>query len=201
MDQPKSNLPAATQVELWDESKLPAGRELLSLDQDERSGRFTGEIVARNRERYAAIVRCLAEGVGIRATARAFGASTGTIQAIRDREGLAIGTEKKELSTKLGHFARMASERLIEELDEIPIGQLPVAMGIALDKKAALDGEASAIVEHRSTREPDPEDIRRYLEGLRSARPDPAQLASTLVSGDEPPAQEPAPEAPKEETK
>jgi hypothetical protein len=117
-----------------------------------------------------------------------------TIQAIRDREGLAIGTEKKELSTKLGHFARMAGERLIEELDNIPIGQLPVAMGIALDKKAQLDGEASAIVEHRTRREPDPEDIRAYLAGLRSATPKPEELGSTVGSGDGEPAQLPAPQ-------
>jgi hypothetical protein len=194
MGEPESNIPNALQVDLFDESMLPAGRELLSLEEDAKRGRFTGEIVARNRERYARIVRCLAEGIGIRATARAFGCSTSTVQAIRDREGLAIGTEKKELSTKLGHFARMAGERLIEELDNIPIGQLPVAMGIALDKKAQLDGEASAIVEHRTRREPDPEDIRAYLAGLRSATPKPEELGSTVGSGDGEPAQLPAPQ-------
>lgn len=198
---PPSNLPDTYQMPLFVERHLPAGRELLSLDDDERRGKFTGEIVARNRERYAAIVRCLAEGIGIRATARAYGCSTHTVQAIRDRERLAIASEKKELSATLGHFARMAGERLVEELDRIPIGQLPVAMGIAVDKKAALDGEASAIVEHRSRREPDPEDIRAYLETLRSAVPKSAELVSQVVSDDAPPAQLPAPEAPPEETK
>lgn len=196
-----SNLPDAYQVPLFNERHLPAGRELLSLDDDERRGKFTGEIVAKNRERYASIVRCLAEGIGIRATARAFGCSTHTVQAIRDREGLAIATEKKELSTTLGHFARMASERLVDELDRIPIAQLPVAMGIAIDKKAALDGEASAIVEHRSRREPDPEDIRAYLEGLRSGASKSAEVGSPVVSAGPEPAQLPAPQPEPEQSK
>jgi hypothetical protein len=50
MGEPESNIPNALQVDLFDESMLPAGRELLSLDQDEKRGRSTGERLARNRE-------------------------------------------------------------------------------------------------------------------------------------------------------
>lgn len=165
-----SNLPAESQPELFDPAALPLGHELLTLAQDERAGKFTGELIARNRVRYAAIVRCLAEGIGIRATSRAFGVSTNTVSAIREREAGAIETEKKELSTLMGRFVRMSVERLIEEVDAIPIGQLSVSAGIISDKKALLDGDPTIRIEERIEVALSPGDLRAMLATMRAKR-------------------------------
>ncbi|MDD2766005.1 MAG: hypothetical protein PHE83_18740 [Opitutaceae bacterium] len=167
----ESNLPATSQPELFRAEELPAGHELLTIEQDERAGRSTGERLARNRERYMAIVRCLAEGIGIRATARAFKVSPHTIFAIRDREAAAIATEKQELSRLMGRFVRMGVERLNEELDDIPIGQLSVSLGIVSDKKALLDGDPTVRVEERIEVALSPADLRGMLERIKRADP------------------------------
>jgi hypothetical protein len=167
-----SNLPAKTeqQPELFDESALPIGHELLTIEKDEKRGRFTGEIVARNRERYAAIVRALAEGFGIRQIARAFHVSCNTIFAIRDREGHAIETEKKQLAGLMGRFVRMSVERLIEEHDQIPVGQLPVALGIVQDKRALLEGDPTVRVDERIEVAISASDLAGMLERMKRAQ-------------------------------
>lgn len=171
MENQTSNLPAENQQEFWDESRMPIGHELLTIEQRAKSGRYTGERIARDQARYRGIVRCLSEGLGIRQTARAFHVSTHTVQAIRDREGLAIATEKKELSHLMGRFVRLSVERLIEELDAIPIGQLSVSVGIIQDKKALLDGDPTSIIDHRSADESvvSEDQVRDYLDRMKRA--------------------------------
>jgi hypothetical protein len=165
-----SNLPSTVQDDLFDASQLPLGHELLTLEEDARSGRSTGERLAKDRARYEGIVRCLAEGIGIRRTARAFHASTQTVMAIRDKEGVSIETQKKELSKLMGHFVRISVERLIEEHEEIPIGQLSVSAGIIQDKKTLLDGDATVRVEERIEVALTPADLRGMLERLKGGR-------------------------------
>lgn len=182
----ESNLSSTTQEELFRPADLPAGHQLLTLDEDERSGRHTGERIARDRKLYQAIVRCLAEGVGIRATARAFGVATETVAGIRDREPALFAREKKELSQRMGHFVRMGVERLIEEVDQIPIGQLSVSVGVISDKKALLDGDPTVRVEERIEVALSPGDLRAMLENMKRAQPpvidvEPAKPAVTDI--------------------
>lgn len=116
------------------------------VERLEAKGEFTGErLHARDPDRYRAIVAALAEGIGIRAIARAYRVSVNTVRAIRFRESGPIDTDKKEISTRLRQFARMASDRLVEEIDEIPIDKLPLATAIVIDKVQLLDGEATSI--------------------------------------------------------
>jgi hypothetical protein len=166
MDSPSSQLPAE-QPELFDPAAIPKGHELLTIDKDERAGKFTGERIARNREKYLGIVRALAEGMGIRRTARAYGVSTNTVAAIREREPSLIETEKKDLSRLMGRFVTMATERLIEEHDQIPIGQLSVSLGIVQDKKALLDGDPTIRIEERIEVALSPGDVRSMLARLK----------------------------------
>jgi hypothetical protein len=166
-----SNLPAVVQPDLLTPDLMPAGHELLTIDEDERRGRFTGERIAKNRQLYQAIVKCLAEGIGIRHTARAFRVSPNTLMAIRQREGIAIETEKKELSAKMGLFVKMSVERLIEEIDCIPIGQLSVSAGIIADKKALIDGDPTVRIEEKREIAVTPSDLRQMLENMKRAQP------------------------------
>ncbi len=113
----QSFLPAAEQEQLFKPEELPVGLDLLSIDEDERRGRFTAERVSRNRERYEAIVRGLAEGLGVRQLCRAFAVSPHTVMTIRERETARIATEKTEFSRRLARVARLAVERLEEEIE------------------------------------------------------------------------------------
>ncbi len=115
----------------------------------EAVGEFTGERLFTQRpEVYRAIVTCLAEGMGVRATARALKVSTNTVAAVREREGSSVETQKKETVSKLRQFARLGAERLLDEVDKIPLQSLPIAIGIAVEKAELLDGGATARVEH-----------------------------------------------------
>ncbi|MCF7762783.1 MAG: hypothetical protein K9N62_03835 [Verrucomicrobia bacterium] len=166
-----SNLPNSKQDELFDEGCFPLGHELLTIEKRAAEpGKFTGERIARDRARYDAIIRALGEGMGIRHIARAFRISTHTVQAIRDREGLAIATQKKEVASLMGRFIRTGVERLCDELDTIPIGQLSVSIGIISDKKALLEGDPTEIVEHRSGEPATPDAVRDWFENMKRAK-------------------------------
>jgi hypothetical protein len=129
--------------ELFDESQLPIGRDLLWPDDVQRK-RFTAEHVARNAGKYRAIVSALGEGLGIRQIARAFGVSHHTVAAIRERDAALVATEKEQMGRKFMRLARLAAERLEEALvnDQITPGQLPVAVGILADKSLMWTGQA-----------------------------------------------------------
>lgn len=112
----------------------------------ERKGEFTGErLHAADPEKYRAIVAALAEGMGLRAISRAYRVSVNSVRAIKVRETGPIDTEKKEISLRLRQFVAMASDRLVEEVDEIPVDKLPLATAIVIDKIQLLDGEATSI--------------------------------------------------------
>jgi hypothetical protein len=153
------------QLKLFSSAEMPA--ELFA--EDEAKGTFTGErLFKQDPEKYHMIVSGLAEGMGIRQLARAFHVSPGTIQAVRDREQFSIGTEKERIATNLRNFSRVASERLIEEVDNIPLQSLPVAIGISVEKFQLLEGQATARTEHIH-RLPGMEDFNRTLELLPTA--------------------------------
>jgi hypothetical protein len=66
---------------------------------------------------------------------------------------------------------RLSADRYEEALvrGEIKPNCIPVPFGIFSDKRAQLDGEPTARIEHFSRREVDPADVARALEGLRAA--------------------------------
>ncbi len=112
------------------------------------AGHFSGEQLFRaDREKYDTIVAALGEGMGIRQIARALKVSTNTVRAIRDRECELVDDGKRRTAQALRRFARMGAERLVEEIDEIPVDKLPLAVAIAVDKAQLLDGEATARIE------------------------------------------------------
>lgn len=134
----------------------------------EAVGEFTGERLFRQRpEVYRAIVTCLAEGIGVRATARALKVSTNTVAAVRAREGATVETQKKETVSQLRQFARLGAERLLDEVDKIPLQSLPIAIGIAVEKAELLDGGATARVEH--VQAPGEKEFKQLLDMLPEA--------------------------------
>lgn len=46
-------------------------------------------------------------------------------------------------------FVQRASQKLVDELDSLHVSQVPIAMGIAIDKIQTLQDQPQAVVEHR----------------------------------------------------
>lgn len=147
------------------------------------AGLYTGELLFRcNRPKYDAIVAALGEGLGVRAIARALGVHTMTVRAVREREGEAVADEKMRTASKLRQFARMGAERLVEEVDDIPIDKLPLAVAIAVDKAQLLHGEATERIETVKSYSPD--DWERLVAAL-PAIPIEAEVVETGFIGRE----------------
>lgn len=135
------------------------------FEVQESLGEFTGErLFKRKPDLYRIILSALAEGMGIRQISRAFHVSTNTIMAVRDRESSVIDTEKTKISMNLRKFARLATERLIEEVDFIDIDKLGVPLGIVIDKMQLLDGQATSRIEHVPA--PAIDDFNRIIDAL-----------------------------------
>lgn len=151
----------AKQMKLFTTAQMPSEH----FEKMEAHGHFTGERLFRFKpEIYRMITCAIAEGLSVRQISRAFGVSTNTVMAVRDREPEAIDTEKRKVTSELRKFARMAIERLNEEIDHIDIDKLPIALGIVVEKWQLLEGQATSRVEHVKT--PGIEDYNRIIDAL-----------------------------------
>jgi hypothetical protein len=112
------------------------------------NGCYTGELLWQtDPAKYKAVAGALGEGMGVRQIARAYHVHTMTVRAIREREFPVIANEKATTAKLLRKFARIGAERLLEEVDDIHIDKLPLALAIATDKAQLLDGEATVRME------------------------------------------------------
>lgn len=153
------------------------GVELATIDKPEVAKRYTGEQLEARTAVRDAVVRALAEGVGILRIARmlrAQGIAIGehSIMALRDRRADLVAIEKKQLSQQLGRILKLSADKYETALvaDKVPAVQIPVAFGIFADKKAALDGEASLVIEHRHTVDASADAFARKLEEMKRAK-------------------------------
>lgn len=126
------------------------GLELLSIDADRAANRCTAAGLDARIELRAAILHCIAEGrLGTRRIADVFGVSRETVRALwrKASESCELDHYKKEVANSYGHLARLAVERMVEEIDDMPRASLPVLAAIATDKHALLSGGVTARVE------------------------------------------------------
>ena len=133
-----------------------AAPSLFSVDTEEagtsnmdRCGEFTAErLMERRPAIYKAIIEGYAQGLGIRQLCRAYAVSHHTVAAVIGREPASVATHKEEFVARGMMFKRMALDRLIDEINDIPIQSLPVAYGIVSDKLALDSGGATSRIEH-----------------------------------------------------
>lgn len=113
--------------------------------------RVTGKKVPKEKRDKA--VELLKDGVGAGAVAEQTGLSKSTVLAVRkdveDNKGFDLGTWKKNTSALLSQIVSKGSNRLLEEIENIPAGQLPLAIAIMTDKVMALQDAPTVVVEHR----------------------------------------------------
>ncbi len=101
-------------------------------------------------EKYELILSMRKEGKSYNEITSVTGASPNTISRICYENAEELGKWKKRVSSKLGEAIDLLSDRLITEADKLSIGQVPVSIAIAADKKAMLDNEnVTHVVHHK----------------------------------------------------
>lgn len=73
----------------------------------------------------------------------------GIKQRLDQQGAFESGSWKKNTARLMQQIVTRGSERLMTEIDNIPAGQLPLAIAIMTDKAMALQDAPSVIVEHR----------------------------------------------------
>jgi hypothetical protein len=152
-----------------DEAASPA-LFLVSTEEEgnqemERRGEFTAERLMESRPTiYKALVDGLGQGLGVRQLCRAYRVSHHTVAAVMARESAAVATVKERTVSVLRTFGRLAADRLLDEVDQIPIQSLPIALGIAVEKAELLAGGATSRIEHTESG-PTHEDYLRMISG------------------------------------
>jgi hypothetical protein len=134
-------------------------------EEMERRGEFTAERLMESRPTiYRAIVDGLGQGLGVRQLCRAYRVSHHTVAAVMARESSAVATLKERTVSVLRTFGRLAADRLLDEVDQIPIQTLPIALGIAVEKAELLAGGATSRIEHTESG-PTHDDYLRMISG------------------------------------
>jgi hypothetical protein len=102
-------------------------------------------------EKRADIEKRLKDGEGIVAIAKAVGSSEHTVSAIRNDlgGGLELNAWKKSHRNNLMQAAAKMGARLVNEVDNLPVGQLPLAIAILTDKAMTLNDQPTNVTEHR----------------------------------------------------
>lgn len=103
-------------------------------------------------ERRQAVEEALRSGMPILDIAKTQKMSPNNVMAIKRAmpESTGLRDEFKATTVRnLKSFVQQASQKLVDELDNLHVSQIPIAMGIAIDKIQALQDQPQAVVEHR----------------------------------------------------
>jgi hypothetical protein len=158
---------------LKDQPELFAVAELEQLERVEAAAKLyvhSGKIVGKDVEFVARLAEMVLRGISERRIARSLGCSRNVIKPVM-RELEAAGKlepYKQRLSKRLGDIASQSIDAIEEAIEAgtMPAQCLPVVMGVALDKKAALDGDGT-VVTVRHEKVLSVEDLRAMAEELR----------------------------------
>ena len=112
----------------------------------------TGEKVPEDVKQ--SVLAALRSGTGMVAVANEYGLSTHTVAAIRDKAeesdpAFNLAAWKKSTAATLSRFVSKGASKLEEQVEQIPLASLPIAIAIAIDKIQALHDQPQTVVEHR----------------------------------------------------
>lgn len=116
------------------------------------STKSSGEAVPKEVKEQ--VLAALRSGTGMVAVAQEFGLSTHTVSAIRDRAeevdpSFNLTAWKRSTAATLSRFVSKGATKLEEQVEQIPLANLPIAIAIAIDKIQALHDQPQTVVEHR----------------------------------------------------
>lgn len=99
------------------------------------------------------IEELLKQGMGVTAICEQVEVSNNSVIGIKkrmeDSNKFEHGTWKKNTARVMSEIVTRGSERLLNEIDNIPVGSLPLAIAIITDKAMQLQDAPAVIVEHR----------------------------------------------------
>ena len=128
----------------------PNGQSL--PDAAKPKGNYTGERVKALRpETYRRVVQLLAEPrefVSYRAICRRCHVTDDTVKAIEQREAVPIATRKQALMEQAARIARLAADRVEDQIDNATLPQAVVAFGVMTDKVLALSGDPAMVIQY-----------------------------------------------------
>jgi hypothetical protein len=122
--------------------------------KDLLSTNVTGEVNGSRiqKDKKEKIIELFKDGKTNAQVAEITGVSKPTVIAIKKNEianGFSINEWKKQVSTTLAQIVVKGSNRLVDDIDKIPAGQLPLALAILTDKILQLQDAPTTVVEHR----------------------------------------------------
>lgn len=147
---------------------IPDNLPALTTPQETCPSLFTGTSLAKkDPEKYARVVQKLAEGVSMNRISKEEKLSPGTVAAISKREQRTVEAVQTYTAGLNNYASQLCLERIIQKLesDELPAGVLPVTFGILRDKEKNDLGQATSVVEHKTTITID--EVRQELEQMK----------------------------------
>ena len=128
------------------------GQPLRQRDSPKPKGNYTGERLKLLRpEIYRRVVRLLAEPrqyVSYREICRQCHVTDDTVKAVEQREAVPIATRKQALMEQAARIAKLAADRVEEQIDSATLPQAVVTMGVMTDKVLALSADPALIIRH-----------------------------------------------------
>jgi hypothetical protein len=146
----------------------------LQSSQDTRKpkGNYTGERLQLLRpEIYRRVVELLAEPrehVSIREICRRCHVTDDTVKAVEKREAIPIAARKEALMVQAARIAKLAYDRVEDQIEAAPLPQAVVTAGVFTDKLQLLSGDATARLENFNFNMK-PVDIAAQFEKLHAA--------------------------------
>ena len=131
--------------------KILAGQERKAKSAE--ASQYTAEKIPEDIKRK--VEDALSESTrGVADVAKEFGVSTHTVSQIRTlaedkNPAFNVKRWKRHTAATLAHFTTRGADRLVAEVDKIPLANLCVSVAIAIDKIAALADQPTTVVEHR----------------------------------------------------
>jgi predicted Zn-ribbon and HTH transcriptional regulator len=129
----------------------PNGELLPQSDPRKPKGNYTGErLKALRPQTYRRVIELLAEPrehVSIREICRQCHVTDDTVKAVEKREAISIAARKQELMVQAARIAKLAYDRVEEQIDSAPLQQAVVTAGVFTDKLQLLSGDATARLE------------------------------------------------------
>src|SRR4030095_14387558 len=117
-------------------------------DQPRKRGNYTGERLKTLRpEIYRRVVELLAEPrehVSISEICRRCHVTDDTVKAVEKREAIPIAARKKALMVQAARIAKLAYDRVEDQIESAPLPQAVVTAGVFTDKLQLLSGDATA---------------------------------------------------------
>jgi hypothetical protein len=128
---------------------IQANGELLPQpESSKRKGNYTGERLKLLRpEIYRRVLELLAEPrehVSIREICRQCHVTDDTVKAVEKREAISIAARKEALMVQAARIAKLAYDRVEDQIDSAPLPQAVVTAGVFTDKLQLLSGDATA---------------------------------------------------------